>query len=164
MRSCLFITVLALAIAGCGNKSDRDKNPADKVSYDAKDDPIMNAAMEKARASVKIFIAALNNQKLGQSGFSVKMAFSDGENTEHMWLSPVTFDGTAFTGTVNNDPEKVKTVKIGQKASVTPDKISDWMYIDNGKLVGGETMRAMRATMSPADRAVYDKSVPFTFD
>jgi uncharacterized protein YegJ (DUF2314 family) len=160
MRCCLVVyIVLAFVTAGCGKK-----HPADKVSYVADDDPGMNAAIEKARSNVNVFIAALKSPKAGQSAFSVKMAFTDGTNTEHMWLTPVTFDGANFQGSVNNEPEKVKTVKLGQKATVAPDKISDWMYVENRKLVGGETLRVLRATLSPTERADFDKSVPFVID
>ena len=50
----------------------------------------------------------------------------------------------SFQGTVNNEPEKVKTVKMGQKVTVAA-KISDWMYVENRKLVGGYTMRVLRS-------------------
>ncbi len=151
--------VFALTLTGCGKK-----NPADQVTYVAGNDPRMNAAIEKARSTIRTFTTALKSPKPGQSSFSIKMAFTDGGNTEHLWLTPVTFDGTTFTGTVNNDPEKVMTVKIGQKVTVTPDKISDWMFIENRKLVGGETIRALRAGLSPGEQAEFDKSVPFTVD
>jgi uncharacterized protein YegJ (DUF2314 family) len=160
MRCCLALfVVLVVALAGCGKK-----HAADKVTYVADDDPAMNTAMEKARSTVATFITALKSPKAGQSSFSVKMAFTDGGNTEHMWLTPVTFDGTNFQGAVNNEPEKVKTVKLGQRATVARDKISDWMYVENGKLVGGETLRVLRAGLTPAERADFDKSVPFVVD
>jgi hypothetical protein len=38
------------------------------------------------------------------------------------------------------------------------------MYIDDGKLVGGETLRVLRATLSPTERADFDKSVPFVVE
>ena len=160
MGRCITVAVvLAIALSGCGKKQ-----PADKVTYVADDDPRMNAAIDKARSTVKAFITALKAPKPGQSAFSVKMAFTDGGSAEHMWLTPVSFDGSKFTGTVNNEPEKVKTVKMGQKVTVAPDKISDWMYIDNRKLVGGETLRVLRDAMTPSERADFDKSVPFVIE
>ena len=155
----IIIAVFVLVVAGCNKKP-----PVDKVTYVADDDPQMNAAMEKARTSVNKFVAALRSPKPGQSGFAVKMAFVDSNGTEHMWLSPVSYDGKSFHGTVNNEPEKVKSVKIGQKVSVEPSKISDWMYVENRKLVGGYTLRVLRDKMSPAERVDFDKSVPFVVD
>ena len=150
------VALLAIAVAGCGKKQS-----ADKVTYVADDDPRMNAAMEKARSTVNTFITALKSPKAGQSAFSVKMAFTDGSNIEHLWLTPVSFDGRNFQGTVNNEPEKVKTAKMGQKVTIAPAKISDWMYVENRKLVGGQTLRVLRDALTPAERADFDKSVPF---
>jgi uncharacterized protein YegJ (DUF2314 family) len=65
---------------------------------------------------------------------------------------------------VNNDPDTVKNVKIGQKVSIEPSKISDWMFVENGKLVGGYTIRVLRDTMSAGERAEFDKSAGFVID
>jgi uncharacterized protein YegJ (DUF2314 family) len=151
--------VFALALAGCGKE-----HPSDEVTYVAAADPRMNAAMEKARSTVGTFIAALQSPNPGQSGFSVKLAFSDGGTVEHMWLAPVSYDGHDFHGTVNNEPEKAKTVKMGDKVTVAPSKISDWMYVEDRKLVGGYTLRVLRDALSPAERADFDKSVPFVVE
>jgi uncharacterized protein YegJ (DUF2314 family) len=161
MTRCLAaLMILTLFFTGC-----RKKPPVeDKVTYVADDDSKMNAAIEKARSTADTFITALNSPKANQTAFSVKMAFTDGGNTEHMWLTPVSYDGTKFVGTVGNEPEKVKNVKLGQKVSVGPSEISDWMYVENRKLVGGYTLRALRDAMSPKERAEFDKSVPFVVE
>jgi uncharacterized protein YegJ (DUF2314 family) len=151
------LAIIALTLAGCNKHRD-------KVTIVPDDDPRMNAAIDKARANVQNFIASLKSPKRGQSGFAIKVPFSDGANTEHFWLTPVTFDGASFTGTVDNEPELVNNVKMGQTVTVTPDKISDWMYVENHKLVGGETLRVLRDAMPADERADFDKSVPFTID
>jgi uncharacterized protein YegJ (DUF2314 family) len=146
-------------VVSCGRK-----HPEDKVTYVAGDDPKMNEAIEKARSSVQSFIIALKAAKPGQSAFSVKMAFTDGSNTEHIWLTPVSYDGKRFHGTINNEPETVKNVRFGQKASVEVSKISDWMYVEKRKLVGGYTLRVLRDGLPPNERAAFDKTVPFSFE
>src|SRR5262249_47996283 len=83
------------ACAGCGNGG----GSRDRVIDVSQDDPKMNAAMEKARSTVGTFTAALASPNPGQRSFTVKVPFTDGKNTEHMWLSPVSFDGTKFHGT-----------------------------------------------------------------
>jgi uncharacterized protein YegJ (DUF2314 family) len=161
MRRCLnWIAVFAIIFVGCGKKPARE----DKVTMVADDDPRMTAAIEKARATVGTFTSALRSPKARQTAFSVKMAFTDPKGTEHMWLSQVSFDGQKFRGTVNNDPMIVSNVRNGQRAAVEPAKISDWMYVDNGKLVGGYTLRVLRDSMSAEERAEFDRSVPFTID
>jgi uncharacterized protein YegJ (DUF2314 family) len=89
------------------------------------------------------------------------MAFSDGSNTEHISLAPVSFDGKTLHGTVSNDPTTVKNVQLGQQAAVSPSKISDWMYLEHGKVVGGHTLRVLRETLPSGERADFDKQVQF---
>ncbi len=154
------ILVLSVAFfAGCSNKE-----PAENFTEVPDNDPQMLAAIEKAKATVATFEVALRAPKPGQTGFSVKAPISDHGYTEHFWLLPVSFDGKEFHGQINNDPEKVKTVKLGQEITIAPSQISDWMYIENHKLVGGFTLRVLHDRMSPAERADFDEHVPFTID
>jgi len=53
---------------------------------------------------------------------------------------------------------------MGQKVTVAPAKISDWMYVENRKLVGGYFMGALRNALTPAERAAFDKSLPFVIE
>jgi len=156
MRSIQLGSILALCVVvGCG------KRPvADPVIPVSADDPQMNAAIEKARTTVPTFINALRAPKKN-AGFSVKMAFIDGKHTEHMCLDAVRYDGKQFHGTVNNDPENVSNVKLGDQASIDASKISDWMYIENRKLVGGYTIRVLRDKLTGKEREEFDKGVPF---
>ena len=153
MRVCV---VLFAAVLGCGPSTSKPV-----ISQIDPNDPRMNAAIAKARATVQEFIAVLKAPKPSYYGFSVKLAFTDGDVTEHMWLMPITFDGTHFHGTVNNQPEKLTNVTLGQKVAIDPATITDWMYIDDLILVGGQTLRAVRDSLPVADRAEFDKSLPF---
>jgi len=121
----------------------------------------MQAALDKARSTVETIVAALKAPKPTQASFQVKKAFEDAGMTEHMWLSDVTIDGDMFSGTIGNEPQHVKNVKFGQKATVAKSEISDWMFIDDGKLAGGYSILAMRENMTPAERSSFDKSLPF---
>jgi uncharacterized protein YegJ (DUF2314 family) len=159
MRLIMSAAVLAALFCGCG-KSE----PVDRVTYVKDDDPKMNTAMEKARSTVQTFITALKAPQKDQVGFAVKKGFKDGDKTEHMWVSPVVFDGANFRGKVNNDPNIVTNVKNGQAVTIGPDELSDWMFIDGNKLVGGETLRVLRDSLPAGERAAFDKSVPFTIE
>jgi uncharacterized protein YegJ (DUF2314 family) len=66
-----------------------------------------------------------------------------------------------FHGTIDNDPDTVTNVRRGDPKRVGPSDISDWMYVDHGVLVGGYTIRALRARLSGPERAEFDRSLPF---
>ena len=157
-RGVLLVLAISLLI-GCDKSSS---TPG--VAWIADDDPKMTAAIEEARRTAPTFTAALRTPKSRQSGFSVKMPFTDGANTEHMWVTPVTFDGKKFNGVVNNAPERLTNVKIGDQASANQSEISDWMFVDDGKLVGGYTLRVLRDSLPDDERAEFDGSLPFVIE
>ena len=178
-RYALAVTALLL-IVGCGRDSDpagpgdeqagpqhggvveRPDNPP--VSYVEGDDPQMVAAINQARATVDQFIAALNNPTDVQADFSIKLPVTDGDQVEHMWLSDVRYADGKFTGQIANEPLELTNVALGDDAEIARDQISDWMYVDDGRLMGGYTIRRVRDSMPADERREFDQSVPFTFD
>jgi uncharacterized protein YegJ (DUF2314 family) len=156
-RSTWMVLAVALILApACARGEVRDR-----VVKVPADDPTMNAAIAKARATVGTFVTALRSHTASRSRYSVKIRITDGDANEHFWLSDVSYDGSVFRGRIDNDPETVKNVTLGQPVSARATEISDWMYVDHGVLVGGYTLRVLRDAMSPSDRAEFDKSIPF---
>jgi uncharacterized protein YegJ (DUF2314 family) len=52
-------------------------------------------------------------------------------------------------------------VKQGQVVTVYPKEISDWLYIDNGNLVGGYTVRVHYNELSPKEKQEFDREANF---
>ena len=141
---------------------ERDGEPP--ITFVEKGDPAMASAIEKARATVDQFTAALEDPQPGQGDFSIKYPVVDGEMVEHMWLVPVRFEDGRFIGNINNEPYDVTTVKLGDEVTVAPDEISDWMYVEDNKLVGGYTIRVFRDQLNDAERKALDADLGFTVD
>jgi uncharacterized protein YegJ (DUF2314 family) len=121
----------------------------------------MHRAVLQARKTVGTFIAALQHPSPGQQDFEVKKAFRQGNEVEHLWLSDVRFSGNRFHGRVDNTPRKIQGVKAGDLVSVNPNEISDWVFVDNGKLVGGYTIRAHYNGLSPEQKKQFDQAADF---
>jgi len=126
-----------------------------------KDHAAMHRAVIEARKTVGKFILALNHPAPGQQDFEVKKPFIQGDQVEHIWLSDVRFVGNRFQGRLDNRPRKIRGLKLGQLVSVNPDEISDWLYVDNGKLVGGYTVRAHYNELSPQEKQQFDRDADF---
>jgi uncharacterized protein YegJ (DUF2314 family) len=122
----------------------------------------MHQAVIKARKTVGKFIDALKHPTASQTDFEVKKPFVQGNEVEHIWLSDVQFTGSRFQGRVDNTPRKIRGIKIGQIVSVNPNEISDWVYIDSGKLVGGYTIRAHYDQMTPDQKKEFDRQANFS--
>jgi uncharacterized protein YegJ (DUF2314 family) len=52
---------------------------------------------------------------------------------------------------------------LGQLVSVNPNEISDWLYVDDGKLVG-YTVRAHYIELSPQQKQEFDRAADFKID
>jgi uncharacterized protein YegJ (DUF2314 family) len=162
------VLCVMVALAGCDSKKPeaeivrREGQP--DYSRVPDQDQEMEKAVQKARESVGTFIAALGAPTAQQTSFTVKKPFKDGDKVEHIWLSNPSFDGTKFSGRVDNEPVDVKNVKLGETALVAKDEISDWFYVDKGKLVGGYTIRVLYSKMSPEEKKDFDAHVGFKID
>jgi len=146
MKHSLKIAIVLLAFYGCG------KSKPDTLieSYDKQE---MDAAIARARSETDKFIAELSAPT--GTGHAVKAPITDGEQTEHFWLTDVVFQNGQFTGTINNDPGLVTNVKIGQKRTLKKEEISDWMFIRDGKMYGNYTMRPLFKAMPEAQAAKF---------
>jgi len=162
------LTVTLLAVTGCGDdKKDgvvrRDGEP-DYVQ--ALDEQAMDKAIAKARTTWQEFAQALAKPSNSMRGFSIKKGFrvEDDPEAEHIWLTNVSFDGERFKGEVNNEPVDTKEVRIGEVVEVTPEELSDWMYIENGILRGGFTIRVLVEQDPPEEQEKFFKQVGFRFE
>lgn len=147
-----FVGVLGLLILtapACGAQT-RSKDATVGVAADDKE---MTEAIATARRTLPDFWRTHAAPTGGERGFALKVAVRDGEATEHFWVIDLERRNDKILGTINNDPETISTVKLGQRLEVAEADISDWMYLRNGKMVGNHTVRALFKTMPPEEVA-----------
>ena len=121
------------------------------------EDKDMNAAIQKARGALSSFWKSYDGPAAGEADHALKVAVAGNGTTEHFWLTRIKREGGKFSGVISNQPQSVKTVKVGQRYEFTEDMISDWTFKRNGKLVGNETMRVLLPRMPEEQASVYRK-------
>jgi len=139
LSSTLVITLIVFATAGCSESGD-----IEGVVAIAQDDAEMNAAMKKAGDTIDQFIAALRTAGPDRGGFAIKKGFptTDPERLEYIWINEIEYDGT-FRGLINNDPENIPDMALGDAVTATRDEIVDWMYFEGERMIGGHTIRVL---------------------
>lgn len=131
----------------------------------AGDDERMNQAIEKARATLHYFQNSLATPQSYQQYFSVKVLIEDGQYTEHLWLTTPSFDDEGnLYGVVGNKPVSITSVSANQRIGIESQFISDWMIIEDGRLIGGYTIRAIRNGLPESERMDFDRMAGLYID
>lgn len=116
----------------------------EKIARMSKEDRQMFAAIDAARKSLPQFFEAFAAPKPNQKHFLLKAAFIDQDAIEHIWLSDLDLKSTPPTGVVANEPS-IQSVVYKQRVPFEASEITDWMFYEDGCLVGGYTTRVMQA-------------------
>ena len=126
----------------------------------------MQWAIEKANATLHYFQDSLQSPRPNQQYFSVKVLIRDGDNHEHLWLTDPSFDddGNLF-GIVGNEPHYVgNKVRMNRKIGIGQEFLSDWMIIEDGRLIGGYTIRAIREEKPVHEWPEFDREIRLYID
>lgn len=167
LKSLLVLGVLTIVagLAGCNRSEEAvQRTGQSDFLWVPEVDPDMEKAVAEARRTFPQFLSALQSPAPNQRAFAVKVAFVEGKAIEHIWLGEVRYDGKLIHGLVGNEPVNVKDVKVSDQASVSPSAISDWMYVQDGRLMGGHTIRLLYRRASPQEQDRLRAQAPFRME
>lgn len=101
------------------------------------DDEALAEATRTAQSRLDEFRIAWANREEDQH-FAVKAPFVDGKETEHMWVTVTDMEDGTVTGTLDSEPQVVRTVATGQRVTLRNEEIEDWIIADpSGRMTGG---------------------------
>nr|WP_314499827.1 DUF2314 domain-containing protein [uncultured Chryseobacterium sp.] len=159
MRRILMMAGIYLLVVSCENKRERvERDGKQEVVLVESKDGEMNAAIEKARKTFKSdFHQALLSENPNFSNFTVKQRFdTPNGGGEHIWIGDIIFRDGKYHGIIQNDPVEPINVKLGDKAVVNSDNISDWMYYDRNIVKGAFTIKVLRKTLTEEELQQMD--------
>jgi uncharacterized protein YegJ (DUF2314 family) len=125
-------------------------------------DAELDAANAEAVATVPEFLRRLSSPGTDPTSAAVKMALPVPGGTEHVWLAGIRCEGDEFVGTLDNEPTPATGMHVGAELRVRQSAISDWKLIEQGRLVGGFTIRHFVNRMPARQRAAFVDRLPFT--
>jgi len=68
-----------------------------------------------------------------------------------------------MNGVIDNAPNNIPSVQLGDTISVSEDVISDWMFKKSDSIYGGFTIRVLRDRMNETERAELDRWLGYPF-
>lgn len=147
----LRLAVLPILMGACGAcLPDADAKDDNVVSV-AADDPQMEAAKKIGRKTLPEFLARLDAPRADETDFSVKFDLDPAGEVEYIWANNLQREANGLSGTLSNEPISTK-FRIGQRVSISFDRIIDWGYYKGNVMQGHHTTRALLDTL-PAEQA-----------
>ena len=167
-RTLLLLALTVLLLPGCKDQAkeakDRRRDDLRALMHGNTDDADIRAAMEKARATVGEFLAAVQKPAANQKQFMVRKAFPTLEagRQQILWITQVTFDGTLLHGVADDKTATVGAgIPLDGRVSFLPGEIADWMFNEDGKAVGGTMLRALKGRMTEDEWAKIAAQITF---
>jgi uncharacterized protein YegJ (DUF2314 family) len=158
LKQLAFATIVTLfGTAHAETLVDRVKR--DEIAHMSSEEPAMRKAFEQARASLDNFLGKAKDPAAGTDRYALKVAISDGQNTEYFWVVDFAGNGEQFTGVLNNEPRLVMKHRYGEKIAFRRDQIADWTYMDtnNRRMHGNFTACALLTNEPPAQAAEFKR-------
>lgn len=139
-----FDPILLPRLSG-GNPLEIFEHPTFAPVINASNGEQMEAAIAEARNRWPEF-SRIFQSRIVEEGkpFIVKAPFTEGEETEHMWLTVDEIEGDIITGTLANQPHRLLDYHEGQQITVKATELTDWLCVgpDGGPL-GGWTNKVL---------------------
>ena len=150
MMKVFFIVIVSVLGGACNNKGKQvniranENDSTDKLAVYTSENGEMNFAIDQARKSFPDFLVVLQDKCEDCERFNVKIRLGFGDNDgEHVWLDSLFLKNSKLYGVLASVPEKVTRVNFGDILEANKDSLSDWMYIQKGKLAGGFTIKVI---------------------
>ena len=124
----------------------------------------MNAATAQANKTWPLFEQNIFAGEPGTKHFSVKMIFKNPGDEEHLWLVNLHKKEGHLYGALSEPPYKITNMKVGDTFIIKKDRISDWLYSENGKMIGGYTIRVIYNNMNAEEKKEYQASLPYKIE
>jgi len=112
----------------------------------SRDDAEMRAAVAQARRTWSQFVAAFRSPP-PRASFAAKAPFSEGTETEFMWVSVTRIDGDFVEGKLGNEPHALKALREGSLVRFHVRDLNDWLIERDGKFQGGFTVDVLGKRM-----------------
>jgi len=163
----LFLLICALLFFSCEKQPPAGiYGPVSPAVEVGRDDSEIAKITENARRASPVFFRNLARPEKGAGDFYVKYPVTAGDETEQVWLGGIRLKDGRYYGvlanTVKQDPSG--GVKKGDTIIFDPDAITDWMYVRDGKIAGGLSIKYLLEKIPEDERGEDQKKILRMFE
>ena len=154
-----FILLFCLLTFACAPRPATPSTPTT-----SSEDTGLDSAIAQARDSLDEFVKRIATPHANRTFVAVKVRFAPlGESPQDIWVDEVTHTNGVLRGTMGDDIPSLR-LEAGEKITIEEEDIVDWMIVEDGKLVGGYTIRLAVQHMSPEEREQFLETLDYTIE
>jgi uncharacterized protein YegJ (DUF2314 family) len=154
-----FVLALCLLTFACAPAFGTTASPTTSGT-----DTELEAAIQQARGSLDDFLTKITTPHPDRTFIAVKVRFAPpGESTQDIWVDEVTYIDGVLRGFMGDDIPSLR-LEAGETISIEEEDIVDWMIVEDGKLVGGYTIRLAVQRMSPEEREQFLETLDYVIE
>jgi uncharacterized protein YegJ (DUF2314 family) len=160
------IFYLLFAISSCDKNASQPPSPEIEVEQSDKE---IERIAENARCTLPTFFRNLARPESGANNFYIKypLISDDGgvepKVREQVWLGSIHLNGGVYYGRLANTTKLMESRK-GGSIIIDTDKITDWMYIQDGKIIGGRSIKYLLEKIPEEKRKEEQKKILKMFE
>lgn len=160
MRHRIIILAFCLIIFAC----TPTQTPVPTSTPLLESDIEMESAFTDARNSLDQFIERIQTPHPARTFAAIKTRFFPPDGLpQDIWVDQVTYLDGSFRGNMGDDIPSLR-LYLGDEIMVKAEDVLDWMIIEDGKLIGGYTIRLAYHRMSPEEKQDFLKSLDYSLD
>ncbi len=140
-----------LALAACAP----DAGPAADAEFEQ--------AVRRARESLDEFRVLLESPNPTRTFVALKVRFISLDGEQDIWVDNVNYEDGEFHGLMGDDLPALR-LELGERVDVPVEDILDWMIVEDGRLIGGYTIRLAYSRMTPEEKEFFLKDAGYSID
>lgn len=153
------IVLLSLLMFACAPRLAAPSTPTTSSG-----DTGLDSAITQARGSLDEFVTRIAAPHANRTFVAVKVRFAPpGELPQDIWVDEVTHTNGVFRGAMGDDIPSLR-LEAGERVTIKEADIVDWMIVEDGKLIGGYTIRLAVQRMSPEERERFLETLDYTIE
>lgn len=147
------IIFLLLVLTACGQSPTA--LPADAYEQE------FERAVQQAKDTFPDFVERFQNPRGARTFAAIKIRFENPDQTfEDIWMDTLTYEAGIFTGAVGDDLPQLR-LQFGERIPVPLEDMLDWMIVEDGKLIGGYTIKLTYRYMSEEEKRRFLESIDY---
>ena len=156
------ILCVIILFSSC-DKNARDFSPSAVIEVEQSDSELEKIA-DNAKRALPTFFRNLARPEAGANNFYVKYPLADDGAVEQVWLGDIRVKDGVYYGRLANTSSLLGDKKKDNLITFNPNAITDWMYIQDGKIIGGRSIKYLLEKTPETQRSENQRKILKMFE